>query len=150
MDDATRIRRARELAGLSQAHLAREAGTRQPNVSAYESGARLPSHAMKRKLLAATGVRPRDLLAAHRDEARTLAARYGAHDLRVFGSVARGDDDLDSDVDLIARFEAGTTLIDMAKLVDALEDLLGAPVDLIDEAGLRPIDDDILADSRPL
>lgn len=148
MDDGIRIRRARELAQLSQAHLARQAGTRQPNVSAYESGTRVPSRTMVRKLLTATGVHPRDLLAAHRDQARSLAERYGARDLRVFGSVARRRDDFDSDIDLIARFDDGTTLIDMALLVEALEELLGAPVDLIDEAGLRPSDADIVADAE--
>ncbi len=66
------------------------------------------------------------------------AARWGAHDLRVFGSVARESSSDGSDVDVIARFDADRSLLDLGGLKADLEEILGCPVDVLSEGGLRP------------
>lgn len=81
----------------------------------------------------------RELLARHRAEILDLAARHGATDVRVFGSVARGEDDETSDVDLIVRFPGGGTLNGLCGLGEDLETLLGCKVDLVtDHPNMRP------------
>ncbi len=72
-----------------------------------------------------------------RDAILQIAARYGAHDIRVFGSVARGDATEASDLDLIVRFDPGRSLLDHGGLIMDLRDLLGMKVDVIDEEGMR-------------
>jgi uncharacterized protein len=71
-----------------------------------------------------------------RDEINHLAAQYGAHDVRIFGSVARGDATDTSDLDLIVRFEPGRSLLDHGGLLMDLRELLGIKVDVIDEGAL--------------
>lgn len=80
----------------------------------------------------------RESLARHRAEILEIARRHGAHDLRIFGSVARGDADGDSDLDLVVRFDPVRSLLDHAGLIGDLEDLLGVKVDVIDADGMRP------------
>ena len=79
----------------------------------------------------------RQTLLAKRDAILDIARRYGAHDIRVFGSVARGDAGESSDLDLIVRFEPGRSLFDHGGLIMDLRDLLGVKVDVIDEEGMR-------------
>jgi len=67
-----------------------------------------------------------------------IARRYGASDIRIFGSVARGDATESSDLDLIVRFEPGRSLLDHGGLVMDLRELLGRRVDVIDEDAMRP------------
>jgi predicted nucleotidyltransferase len=67
-----------------------------------------------------------------------VAARHGARNLRVFGSVARGEADAASDLDLLVDLEPGRSLIDLGALLVELEALLGMRVDVVAEAGLRP------------
>ena len=74
----------------------------------------------------------------HRDAILALARQYGAHDVRIFGSVARGDANEASDLDLIVRFDPGRSLFDHGGLLMDLQDLLGMKVDVIDEEGMRP------------
>src|ERR1019366_7758084 len=117
MDAATLLRVTREGSGLSQRALAARAGTSQPAVSRYESGASSPSVATLDRLLAVMGARldlftegsPRRLdvrtprmakLRENRARIRRAAYRRGAKNVRVFGSVARGQDRPDSDIDL--------------------------------------------------
>jgi predicted nucleotidyltransferase len=73
----------------------------------------------------------------HRQAILELAARHGAHDVRIFGSVARGDATESSDLDLIVRFEPGRSLFDHGGLIMDLQDLLGTKVDVISEGGMR-------------
>jgi len=80
----------------------------------------------------------RENLAERREAILELARRYGASDVRVFGSVARGDNTEESDLDLIVRFEPGRTLLDHGGLLMDLRELLGMKVDVIDEEGMRP------------
>ena len=72
-----------------------------------------------------------------RAEILTAAARHGATNVRVFGSVARGDADAVSDVDFLVDFEPGRSLLDLAGLLTDLQDLLGYPVDVVTEPGLK-------------
>jgi uncharacterized protein len=78
-----------------------------------------------------------DLLKSKRDEILAIAAKHGAHNVRVFGSVARGEADSQSDIDLLVEFQRGMTLLGHAALIQELEDLLGVKVDLVSDRGLR-------------
>ena len=80
-----------------------------------------------------------------------VAAAHGARNVRVFGSVARGDSGPGSDVDLLVEFEPGRSLLDHAALQMELEALLGRRVDVASARGLRPrIRDRVLREARPL
>lgn len=82
---------------------------------------------------------------------RDLAEAHGAHNPRLFGSIARGTAGLDSDVDLLVDLEPGRTLFDLAALRAELERLLGASVDVVPAAGLEgDARDEILADTLAL
>jgi len=86
-----------------------------------------------------------------REEILEIATRHGARDVRVFGSVARGDSGPDSDVDLLVNLESGRSLLDLGSLLMDLRDLLGQEVDVVTEAGLRSrIRQRVLAEARPL
>jgi len=78
------------------------------------------------------------LLRTKRDEILRLAAKYGAHNVRVFGSVARGEASSASDVDLLVNMEEGCSLLDLTGLWLDLQDLLGCPVDLLTDGGVSP------------
>jgi predicted nucleotidyltransferase len=72
-----------------------------------------------------------------REEVRGVALRHGARDLRVFGSVARGEDGPASDIDLLVEFEPGRGLLSHAALIRELEELLGCKVDVVSRNGLK-------------
>ena len=91
------------------------------------------------------------LLKARRKEILAIAARNGAVNVRVFGSVARGDDRSDGDIDFLVNLESGRSLLDLARLLRELSTLLDRPVDVITEAGLRSrIKPQVLKEARPL
>jgi predicted nucleotidyltransferase len=131
------IRIARRAAGLSQSQLARAASVSQPNLSAYENGRRTPSPEVLERIIRALAGRPSVRVAAHRAAIRELVARHHASDPRVFGSVARGDDEPGSDVDLVVDFTADASLLDEVGLRLALRDLLQVEVDVVASDGLR-------------
>jgi predicted nucleotidyltransferase len=90
-----------------------------------------------------------------RDEKRhailALAHRHGALNVRVFGSVARGEATAESDLDLLVDWEPGRSLLDHAGLVLDLQDLLGVPVEVGTERSLHwYVRDRILAEAVPL
>ena len=150
------LRRARKRAGITQQELAARAGVAQSVISAYESGHRQPAVPTLAALIEAADyelvmdLRPqpsalsrlsgpvgrrvrrrrRDLVAA--------AASHGVRNLRVFGSVARGQDRPDSDVDLLADLPSGLSLFGLARVQADLEAILGAPVDLVPAQDLKP------------
>lgn len=152
---ASLLRQARTAAGLSQAELARKAGVTQSVISVYEAGRRQPSVSTLTALIAATGFeldlsigKPRRgvqrltgpvgrRLRRQRSEVLELADRHGVKVFGVFGSVARGEDSPDSDIDLLVELPAGMGLFALARVQNELEQLLSAPVDLIPEAGLK-------------
>ena len=91
------------------------------------------------------------LLMAHRDAVIALARRYGAHNVRVFGSVARAESTDESDIDLLVDVEPRTSLLEVVALWQNLEELLGRKVDLLTEEGLSPyLRDAILREAVPL
>lgn len=79
----------------------------------------------------------RDTVFAHRHDIRRAAATHRVGRVRLFGSVARGDDRVGSDIDLIVSLAPGGTLMDLARLEVDLEVLLGCPVDVVPETGLK-------------
>lgn len=84
--------------------------------------------------IAAETIPTLDELRTRRNEILALAERYGAYDVRVFGSVARGDAGPDSDIDLMVSFRSGTSLYEIAGLWLDLQELLGRRVDIADSA----------------
>lgn len=78
------------------------------------------------------------LLQEKREDILRIAARYGASNIRVFGSIARGEADIKSDIDLLVDLEQGRSLLDLGGLLMDLQDLLGHKVDIVTEQGLRP------------
>lgn len=80
-----------------------------------------------------------------------ICAKHGARNVRVFGSVARGEADETSDLDLIVTFEPGRSLLDHAALILELEERLGCRVDVVSERGIKPrIRERILREAQPL
>ena len=169
MDAATLIRATRESAGLSQGALAARAGTSQPAVSRYESGASSPSVETLDRLLAVMGARldlvaeasPRRLdvrtprmvkLRENRERIRRAAHRHGAKNVRIFGAVARGTDRPDSDIDLLVDFDVRSrALFPLAGLQDELTVLLGTRVDVVPQVALAPhVAKNALAEAVPL
>lgn len=74
----------------------------------------------------------------HRRTIKAVAAAHGADNVRVFGSVARGADHPDSDIDLLFDIPAGTGLFTLGRLRRDLEELLHASVDVVPADGLKP------------
>jgi len=79
-----------------------------------------------------------ELRASHRARIIDLAANRGASNVRVFGSVARGDSTSTSDIDLLVDFEPGRSLLDLTGLQLDLQSELGCKVDVISSRGLKP------------
>jgi hypothetical protein len=77
------------------------------------------------------------LLRRKREEILGIAGRYGARNVRVFGSVARAEADEHSDIDFLVEMEPGRSLFDLGGLQSELETALGHPVDVVTEKGLR-------------
>lgn len=91
------------------------------------------------------------LVQDRRDEILRVAAEHGAHSVRVFGSVARGEAREASDVDLLVELEPGRSLLDLVALQLDLEELLGTSVDVLTEGGLYwLLRRRIVAEARPL
>ena len=155
-DAGALLRRARIGARLSQTELAARAGVTQSVISAYESGHRQPGLPTLAALVKAAGYelvvdvrrQPRRLgklsgpvgrrVRRRRQELVAAAAAHGLTNLRVFGSVARGADRPDSDVDLLADLPPGLSLFGLARVQAELEAIVGAPVDLVPAQDLKP------------
>ncbi len=78
-----------------------------------------------------------ELVKMKRDDILRTATEYGAYNVRIFGSVARGEADAASDIDLLVDMEAGRSLLDLGGLLVDLQTLLGCQVDVVTEQGLR-------------
>ena len=91
------------------------------------------------------------LLKEKREEILRIAARHGARNVRVFGSVARGEADAQSDIDLLVEFEPDRSLLDHAALWLELQELLGCKVDVVSEGGVKArIRDRVLREALPV
>ncbi|GAB4987899.1 hypothetical protein MAHJHV61_33400 [Mycobacterium avium subsp. hominissuis] len=138
---AALLREARQRRDMSQRELGRAAGVPQSTVANIESNRQQPSVAMLERLLDAAGfrleqqlvntVRPGELLERYRDEVARLLARYPITRAWVFGSVARGNDRPDSDLDILIELTPNASFADYVGLDDDLAALLGCPVDVI-------------------
>ncbi len=92
-----------------------------------------------------------ELLREKREEIRRIAEKYGAHNVRVFGSVMRGEADEQSDIDFVVELELGRSLLDLGGLQYELESLLGSRVDVVTERGLKArIRDRVLREAVPI
>ncbi len=80
----------------------------------------------------------KELLELRREEILALAAKYGARNIRVFGSVARGEGGPASDVDFLVDIEEGRNLLDLVGFWQDLQELLGCRVDVITDGGISP------------
>jgi predicted nucleotidyltransferase len=86
-----------------------------------------------------------------REDILRLAARRGARNVRLFGSVARDEAGPDSDVDFLVDLEPGRSLLDLGGLLMDLQKLMGRKVDVVTETGLRPrLRPRVLREARPL
>ena len=91
------------------------------------------------------------MLKTDREQILRITAKHGARNVRVFGSVARGDAGPKSDLDLLVEMEPGRSLLDLARLINELQDLLGCKVDLVEQEGLHwYIRDRVMSEAVPL
>jgi predicted nucleotidyltransferase len=91
------------------------------------------------------------VLKEKKEEILKIAARHGARNVRVFGSVVRGEADESSDLDLLVSFDPEASLLQHAALIRELRELLGCHVDVVDDDGLRPrMRDRVLNEATPL
>lgn len=164
------LREARKRARLSQTDVARRSGVAQSVISAYESGRREPGVGTLARLVQATGheleldivpAPDRQLglpdtplgrrLRRRRRAVIETAAKRGAHNVRVFGSVVRGQDTSSSDIDLLVDLDKGVGVVRLAGLKRELTDLLGTNVDVVPAESLKPrIRAQVLAEAIPL
>ena len=151
------LRQARVDAHLSQTELAHRARVTQSVISAYESDRREPAMSTLAKLVEATGhhlivglerdpkMRPGlpdsalgRRLRRRRAAVLEIAQRHGATNVRVFGSVARGQDTDESDIDLLVDLDPGVGLVSLAALQRELTNLLNSHVDVVPADSMRP------------
>jgi predicted nucleotidyltransferase len=93
----------------------------------------------------------RSLLEQHRAAILRIAAKFGARNVRVFGSTARGAALPISDIDILVDLDAGRSLLDQVGLQQELEELLGCKVDVVVEGGISPyLEERILTEAVPL
>lgn len=159
------IREARQAAGLTQEELARRSRTSQSAVAAYELASKIPTADTLDRVLRAAGVRigtlplpPRghrspvllQLLRDRSNEIAQVAASNGATNVRVFGSVARGEERPGSDVDLLVDMDPGCSLLEQVRLRRALTELLGVEVDVVTSGGLLDTDAAVLSEAIPV
>ncbi len=140
----------RKGAGLTQKELAELSGVAQPNIAAYERGVRRPSPRMLARLISAASPKPSTVLSRHKVAVAEIARKYHAVDVKVFGSIARGEDRPGSDVDLLVTFAPEASLYDQVELAQEIEELLGVRVDVVSAGGLRERHDSIRREARSL
>lgn len=150
MPIADALRKRRLNAGLSQRALAVRAGVPQPNIAAYESGRRIPSAGTLDRLAAVLDAPTFDRIRDARAAIITAAHARRLSDVRVFGSVARGQAGAESDVDLLVHPAADASMFDLAGFMVELEQLLGVKVDVVSDRGSGPVMDRIRAEAVPL
>lgn len=156
----SRLRQARVAARLTQGEVGRRAGLPQSAVSRYEGGSKIPSLPVLERLFEATGLdlaltltpsRPRASATAspfvgpvgrsvqpHRAELRSFFAHEGFGSPQVFGSVSRGDDRADSDLDVVVDLPESLGLFGLAAAARRASDIAGVTVDVVPRDGLTP------------
>lgn len=139
------LRRARQEAGLTQTALSRLTDIPQSVISDYERGRREPGVSALNALLRAVGFtlkavpEPATLrvVRQHSKELTDSFAELGASNISVFGSVARGDDGPDSDIDLLVDLDPSVGLFNLMRMGTLAEELLGRAVDVVPRDGLK-------------
>ena len=144
------IREARRDAGLTQSELARRAGLRQPSLAQMESGARNVSEEMLDRVLEAADYRPSLALERNFNAVRKAATQRGLRNVRVFGSVARGEDSFESDIDLLVTPDRGIDLFDLALFGEDVRLITGFTTDVIVDNGPFPAGWEALSDAVPV
>ena len=92
-----------------------------------------------------------NILKNNRWQILQIAEKHGTSNVRLFGSLARGEGDDASDIDLLVTFEEGRSLLDHAALILELQDLLGCQVDVVSDQGIKPrIRQRVLDEAIPL
>jgi predicted nucleotidyltransferase len=94
--------------------------------------------------------RQAELLKLHREEILALAARHGILNVRVFGSVARGEERAESDIDLLVDYNEECDLFSLFDFWDGVEDLVGSKVDIASEDVLKRGREQVLSEACPL
>ena len=92
----------------------------------------------------------RGLVTAKKEQVLTVAGRHHANRVRLFGSVARGDDCPDNVIDFVVDFNQGSSLFDLIRMTRELEELLGHSVGVVSVGGLKERDQHILSESVDL
>ncbi len=138
MKFSEQLQAARADAGLTQAQLARRARTSQSRISSYEKGAVVPTESTQVRLLKCARRPPAAMLDSRRDEVVAAATRRHLTNVRVFGSVARNEDTLTSDIDLLVSPASGASLFDLVGFATEVEAFLGYPVDVVSDRGVDP------------
>jgi len=143
------IRERRLAAGMTQAQVAMYAGVTASNVAAYEAGTRPMSSAMKKRLNQAM-VRPSQVLALHVGAVKDRLAKAQAHNVRVFGSIATGQDTPASDIDLLVDVDDSADAFELGAAQSDLIELLGFNVDLVSARAVPERKRQIIAEAVPL
>jgi predicted nucleotidyltransferase len=149
-DFGVQLREARRRLGLSQRALAERSDVHQPTIAAIETGRRSPSDHVRAQLEGALRVRPSVALASHRRAVIDAIERHHGTAAMVFGSVARGDDTPDSDLDLIVTFPEGADLLDVMDLTDEIEAIIGVRVDIASGRAVGAVMDRARREAVPL
>lgn len=133
--------------GITRAELARRMGTDRATVGrvldpaetrvTLDTLARAAAVLGRIPVVALTPERPSALLARRRDALRRIAEARGLRNVRIFGSVARGDDTPESDLDLVADLPAELSLLAVAAIAEELSEALGRHVDLAERGALE-------------
>jgi predicted nucleotidyltransferase len=150
MEYGRRVRARREALDLTQRDLAERSGVKQPLISAVESGKREPSAATREALDRVLAVRPSEVLRFLRQEALAVIERHRGFAPLVFGSVARGTDSPQSDVDLLVTFAENAGITDLLAMEDELAELLTVPVDIVSAGSSGRVIERALAEGVPL
>ncbi len=139
--------------GLTKAEAAIRASSVQSTVCCNERESSMPTKGTFEALPAACSKRmkPSDLLQGKRSEILELVRTVGATYVKVFGSVSRGSDDIDSDLDLLVDVPPNVSIFQPTELRLQLEDLVGTSVDLVTPQGIRPeLRDNILNEAKQI
>ena len=125
------VRARRGALRLAQRDLAQQAGLTPGNLSAIESGKRPVGDAVRKRLERALTEFPSVVLDLNRDRVLAAARKHGIEEVRVFGSVARGTDRVDSDIDLLVTPPRDNPVVNLIDFHDEVEALLATRVDVM-------------------